>query len=177
MASHAAIAAVSRTLRTLLLDRMVTGAQVTIAPPDVAVTGLDGARVNLYLFELLENASLKNQEIPGTGHPGAFGRPPLSLNLRYLLTTYSDAEAQPDTDINAQTILGDAMRVLHDFGHRIDTLTITNPAAGWVGDAVLDDELTGEFERVKITLHRPASRTSPRSGPPCPTRFPPVGRL
>jgi uncharacterized protein DUF4255 len=156
MASHAAIAAVSRTLRTLLLDRMVTGAQVSLAPPDVTVTGLDGARVNLYLFEVLENVGLKNQEIPGAGHPAAYGRPPLSLNLRYLMTTYSETEVQPEADNNAQTILGDAMRVMHDFGHRIDTLTITNPAAGLVGDAVLDEVLADEFERVKITLH-PAS--------------------
>src|SRR5262245_9389227 len=141
MASHAAIAAVSRTLRTLLLDRMVTGAHVSLAPPDVTVTGLDGARVNLYLFEVLENVGLKNQEIPGAGHPAAYGRPPLSLNLRYLMTTYSETEVQPEADNNAQTILGDAMRVMHDFGHRIDTLAITNPAAGLVGDAVLDEVL------------------------------------
>ena len=156
MAGHAAIAAVSRTLRTLLLDRMVTGADVTLAPPDVAVEGMTGARVNLYLYEVLENAGLKNQEIPGTGHPGTYGRPPLSLNLRYLLTSYSENETGSDADINAQTILGDAMRVLHEFSHRIDTLTITNPIAGPVGDEVLDDVLADEFERVKVTLH-PAS--------------------
>jgi hypothetical protein len=153
MANHAAIAAVSNTLRTLLLDQMTTGAQVTLAPPDVTVTGADGARVNLYLCEVLENVQLKNQEIPGSGHPAAYGRPPLSLNMRYLLTTYSESETQPQSDLNAQTILGDAMRVLHDFGHRIDTLKITNPAAGLVGDEVLDDVLRDEFERVKITLH------------------------
>src|SRR5829696_2456938 len=153
MASHGAIAAVSKTLRTLLLDQMTTGAQVTLAPPDVTVTGADGARVNLYLCEVLENVQLKNQEIPGSGHPAAYGRPPLSLNMRYLLTTYSESEIQPQSDLNAQTILGDAMRVMHDFGHRIDTLTITNPAAGLPGDAVLDNVLADEFERVKITLH------------------------
>jgi Pvc16 N-terminal domain len=153
MATFAAIAAVTRTLRTLLLDRMITGAQVTLAPPDVSVAGVDGARVNLYLCEVVENAALKNQEVPGVGHPGAFGRPPLWLNLRFLLTTYSDTETQTESDLNAQTILGDAMRVLHDFGLSIDTLKISNPAAGLVGDPVLDDVLVGEFERVKIVLH------------------------
>jgi hypothetical protein len=156
MASHDAIAAVSRTLRTLLLDRMITGADVTLAPPDISVEGMTGARVNLYLCQVIENAGLKNQEVPGVGSPGAYGRPPLSLNLRYLVTSYSENETGPHGDINAQTLLGDAMRVLHDFSHRIDTLTITNPAAGPVGDEVLDDVLADEFERVKITLH-PAS--------------------
>ena len=106
MASHAAIAAVSRTLRTLLLDRMVTGAEITLAPPDVEVTGVSGPRVNLYLMQVMENIALKNQEIPGTGHPAAFGHPPLSLGLRYLMTTHSAVENQGDADINAQTGAG-----------------------------------------------------------------------
>lgn len=153
MADHSAIAAVSRTLRTLLVDRMVTGAAVTLAPPDVTVSGIDGARVNLYLFEVTENGALKNQETPGRGHPAAYGRPPLSVNLRYLVTTYSDTDDQPDADVNAQAILGDAMRVLHHFGNRLDALTIANPAAGVVGDPVLDPTLRDEFERTKIVLH------------------------
>ncbi|MBU3079001.1 DUF4255 domain-containing protein [Sphingomonas quercus] len=153
MADHTAIAAVSMTLRTLLLDRMTMPVQVTLAPPDVSIAGQDGARVNLYLSEVVENGQLKNQEIPGRGSPGAYGRPPLSLNLRYLLTTYSDSETQADSDLNAQRILGDAMRVLHDFAPGLDTLAIVNPAAGVVGDPVLDAALADEFERVKVTLH------------------------
>jgi Pvc16 N-terminal domain len=155
MADYDAIAAVSRTLRTLLLDRMVTSPPtlVTIAPPDVPVEGMDGARVNLYLIQVIENPELKNQEIPGKGYPAAYGKPPLSLNLRYLATTYSASETQPSADLNAQSILGDAMRVLHDFGNRVDSLLITNPAAGIVGDPILDSMLTKEFERIKVVLH------------------------
>ncbi len=153
MATHAAITAVSRTLRTLLLDRMIVPSTVTIAPPDVAVAGVAGGRVNIYLFQALENADLKNQEIPGEGHPAAYGQPPLSLNLRYLLTTHSELENQPDADLNSQTMLGDAMRVMHEFGNRIDELAIQNPVAGAVGDPVLDTALGNEFERVKLVLH------------------------
>jgi hypothetical protein len=156
LASHTAIAAVSRTLRTLLLDRMVTGAGITLAPPDVEVAGVDGARVNLYLMQVIENGALKNQEIPGTGHPSAYGHPPLSLDLRYLVTTHSAIENQTDADLNAQTLLGDAMRVFNDFGNRIDQLSIVNPVAGTPGDAILDPDLSREFERLKIVLH-PAS--------------------
>ena len=156
MASHTAIAAVSRSLRTLLLDRMVTGAAVTLAPPDVEVTGVNGARVNLYLMQAIENAALKNQEIPGQGHPAAYGHPPLSLDLRYLVTTHSAMENQEEADLNAQTILGDAMRVMNDFGNRIDQLAIVNPVAGTPGDPILHPDLTREFERLKVVLH-PAS--------------------
>jgi hypothetical protein len=118
----------------------------------VTVTGITGGRVNLYLFQILENGVLKNQEIPGHGHPAAYGRPPLSLDLRYLVTTHSELETQPDADLNAQTLLGDAMRVLHHFGNRIHTLPITNPVAGTVGDPILDAVLREEYEDVKIVL-------------------------
>ena len=153
MATHVAIAAVSRTLRTLLLDRMNVPSAVIVAPPDVTVAGIAGGRVNIYLFQVMENAGLKNQEIPGEGHPAAYGRPPLSLNLRYLFTTHSELENQPDADLNAQIMLGDAMRVMHEFGNRIDELVIQNPVAGMVGDPVLDAAINNEFERVKLVLH------------------------
>ncbi|MFV2054094.1 DUF4255 domain-containing protein [Aliiroseovarius sp. YM-037] len=153
MADHTAIAAVSRTLRTLLQDRMVTGAAVTVAPPDLTITGFDGARVNLYLIQVLENAALKNDDGPLRGHPGSYGKPPLSLNLRYMLTSYSDSEIQTESDITAQEILGDAMRVLHMFGNRIDGLTLINLAPPALNEPVLDAALQQEFERLKITLH------------------------
>lgn len=153
MASHAAIAAVSRTLRTLLLDRMVTGAQVTLAPPDQEVSGAGDARVNLYLMQVLENANLKNQDLPDKAPRGTFQHPPLSLNLRYMMTTHSQTENQQDSDINAQTLLGDAMRVFNDFGNQVDHLFIANAVAGPIGDPVLDPELSREFERIKVVLH------------------------
>ena len=156
MASYRAIAAVSSSLRTLLLDRMIAEpvAAVTLAPPDVELKGV-AQRVNLYLMQVIENGALKNQEIPGRGHSAAYGHPPLSLDLRYLMTTHSANEDQSEADINAQNYLGDAMRVMNDFGNRIDKLTITT-LAGMIGQPVLDSDLAGEFERLKIVLH-PAS--------------------
>ena len=153
MSDYTAIGGVSRTLRTLLLDRMETPApQVTIAPPDVAVDGVSGRRLNLYLYQVTENGYLKNQEIPGHGHPGAYGHPPLSLDLHYLLTAYGSSETAVDADLDAQQVLGDAMRVLHNFAIVTAGLEITKPAAGTVGDPILDPSLQNEFERVKITL-------------------------
>jgi hypothetical protein len=156
MADQTAIAAVSRTLKTLLLDRMVPTANlaVTFAPPDISPNDAGGPRVNLYLIHVIESAELKNQESPFAG--SGYGRPPLSLNLRYLMTTYSVSEDQADSDLNAQGLLGDAMRVLHDFGNRIDTLIITSSVAGHIGDPILDPALSGEFERLRLTL-QPAS--------------------
>src|SRR5947208_4063031 len=105
MSDFTAIAGVSRSLRRLLRDRMSDPVPVTIAPPDVTVTGITDRRINLFLFQVQENAQLKNQEIPGQGHPGSYGRPPLSLSLFYLLTAFSGAEATEDADLDTQGIL------------------------------------------------------------------------
>jgi hypothetical protein len=153
MSSYKAIAAVSSTLRNLLSDRMedlaATMVAVTLAPPDVTVAGVTGRRVNLYLFQVTENASLKNQEIPGSGSPGAYGHPPLSLNLHYLLTAFPPGEDAADADLAAQQILGNAMRVLHDYAivppdlHRED-----DP----LKPLILDPVLANARERIKIVL-------------------------
>jgi hypothetical protein len=76
--------------------------------------------------------------------------------LRYLLTTHSATEDTADSDLNAQTLLGDAMQVLHEYGGRIDALAITRASAGIVGEAILDPVLRDEYERLKLVLH-PAS--------------------
>src|SRR5262245_11039594 len=149
MANFTAMAACSSTLRTLLRDRMEDPVDITIAPPDITVTGISGRRLNLYLFQVAENASLKNQEIPGQGHPADYGHPPLSLDLSYLVTAFGANETNPDADLQAQQILGDAMRVLHDFPVITDNLHIDgNPAS----PLILDTALVGEFERLKVTL-------------------------
>lgn len=152
MSDHLAIAGVSRTLRTLLRDRMRNAVPVTLAPPDVTIAAATDRRVNLYLFKVSENAHLKNQEIPGHGHPALYGRPPLSLNLHYLLTTHVGTEAAEDADLQCQAMLGDAMRVLHDHAVIPDSLAITRPAVGTPGDPILDESLLDEFERIKIVL-------------------------
>jgi Pvc16 N-terminal domain len=154
VSDYRAISGVSRSLRSLLLDRMEVPVGVTIAPPDVTVDDLsDSEWLNLYLYQVTENGYLKNQEIPGHGNPGAYGHPPLSLNLYYLLTVRGRSETGEDSDLQAQQTLGDAMRVLHDFPVITDRLQLTRSSPGGsVGDNILDTSLLGEFERIKITL-------------------------
>jgi hypothetical protein len=149
MTTFEAIAGVSATLRNLLRSRMSSPVQITIAPPDVTVTGITGERANLYLYQLSENTFLKNQQIPGEGHPSSFGRPPLSLDLSYLVTAYGTSPDSPDADLQAQQVLGDVMQVFHDFPIITKTLHETDDP----GDPlILDPSLVGSFERLKITL-------------------------
>ena len=143
MSGFAAIAGVSSTLRTLLRDRMENPVDITIAPPDVTVDGFVGQRANLYLFQV------GDQEIPGEGHPGTYGHPPLSLILTYLVTAHGASPAGPDADLQAQQVLGDLMRVLHEYPIVTEDLHENDNLAG---PLILDPSLIGEFERIKITL-------------------------
>src|SRR4029450_5533196 len=152
MSGYKAIGAVSAPLRTLLRDRMEDQKPVTIAPLGVNVTDVIGKRVNLFLYQVGENAFLKNQEIPGHGHPSAYGSPPLSLDLRYLVSVLDPTEAEDVTEtaeLEAQEILGDVMRVLHEHamlndGMRTQRITPRAP--------ILDSLLLNQLERVKIYL-------------------------
>lgn len=146
MSTYEAIRGVTWTLRKLLQDNMTpaTPVTVTLVPPDVTVSGVSGRRVNLFLYLVEENPYLKNQEIPGEGYPGAYGHPPLSLNLHYLMTGYSESDSSNESELPAQEALANAMRVFHDFA-------IVTP-----NNATLDASLLNEFEQVKLVL-QPAS--------------------
>jgi len=144
MSNFEAIRGVTWTLRKLLQDNLEAPVTVTLVPPDVTVTGVSGRRINLFLYLVAESPYLRNQEIPGEGSPGAYGFPPLSVSLHYLMTAYSEGDTSNERDLPAQEALAAAMRVFHDF------------AILRQDNAALDPSLVGEFEQVKITL-KPAN--------------------
>ena len=155
MANHEAIGGVSLTLQTLLEDRMAStspdlGANervsITLSAPDIDHDDVTGPRCNLFLYHITENIALKNQDIPGQGHPSAYGHPPLSLDLYYLMTAYGTTEQD---DVRAHQVLGDAMRVFHDYAQITPNLYQDGDPAN---PRILDTSLLGEFEQVKITL-------------------------
>jgi hypothetical protein len=135
MSDFRAIAAVSSSLRNLLDAEMEVAASISIAAPDVDITGITGKRINLFLYKVDENAALKNMDLPGHGHPAAFGRPPLSLDLHYLVTAYG---GDSEEELQTQELLGDAMRVLHSHS----VILGTN----------LDTALRNEVEHIKLYL-------------------------
>lgn len=135
MSASTAIGMVSASLRNLLVGEMTLS-----PPPDVTVLAPDeqgsNRRINLFLYKLVENPYLKNQDFsvrPGT--PNQLVPPPLSLSLFYLLTPY--APNDPLTgNAAAHQILGEAMRVLFE-----------NPV---VPTTYLDAGLTDARERLQI---------------------------
>ncbi len=113
MSASTAIGMVSESLRNLLVGEMTLTppVDVTILAPDE--TGGD-RRINLFLYRILENSTLKNLDWQvKRGEPSLMVPPPLSLNLHYLMTPY--AQSDPLTgNTTAHEILGESMRVFHE---------------------------------------------------------------
>ena len=158
MSNFQAIGGVSASLQALLRDRMELPAGMVRADLQVAIstpqpeddaTAAEPTRVNLFLYRATENGSLKNQMIPGQGHPSEYGHPPLSLVLHYLLTAYGATDDNGlVNETRAHFLLGSAMRVLHDFPVITDGLLTVNG----LPTQILHDSLRGEFEQIKICL-------------------------
>jgi len=112
MSASTAIGMVSESLRHLLATEMklTPSVPVTILAPDE--TGGD-RRINLFLYRILENPTLKNLDWQvKRGNSSLIVPPPLSLNLYYLMTPYAQNDLQTG-NVGAHEILGEAMRVFH----------------------------------------------------------------
>lgn len=132
------------------------GLAVTLSPPDVTPADAVGLRVNLYLLHLTPSAHLMNQP-PRRDLDGRVPqRPPLALDLTFLVTTHAADEAAQGAEIEAQTALADALATLHE--HAVITPAMRVRRAG-LGDAprgapVMDLALLGQVERLTLTLRR-----------------------
>lgn len=144
MSNQLAIAAVTATLRSLLV-RGVGIPEVTARPLDNARRSATGNQLNLFLYQVLPDAALRNQDMPRLTKPGETGHPPLPLMLYYLLTAYSDDE----DDTNSHRLLGQAMGVFHDHPllGAAEIRNATSPIA-----ELADSDLHEQAERVRIAL-------------------------
>jgi hypothetical protein len=154
-----AIGGVSATIKAVLEDRMeipagVSDVRITIGLPrsdQPEGNGVEHARVNLFLYRVTRNQGLANEQVRGRGVPGAYGIPPLSLDLHYLVTGYGTVAIDDDffDEVTAQFLLGSAMRVLHDHPVLSDQLRSVRAP---LGRPLLHRSLRGAVESVKLTL-------------------------
>ena len=145
MSNSLAITAVTAALRNL----MTAGLQSELAGGSVTTKPLDKARdpnnitnqLNLFLYNVSYDAAWLNMNIPNRIKPNESGFPPLPLILHYLITAYSQNEDAEDHPVS-HTLLGTAMRVLHD-----------HPLLGAdeIKAAFTDSDLGDQIERVRIT--------------------------
>jgi hypothetical protein len=140
MSNALAIAAVTTTLRSLLMSRL--GVEVSARPLDKARNGANINQLNLFLYRTSPEAGLVNTPMPHLAKPREGGFPPLPLNLYYLISSYG----QNDDDIQGHRLLGQTMSLLHD--HPL-------LGAAEIRDACLADlpesDLHNQIERIRIT--------------------------
>lgn len=80
---------------------------ITLESPAEHIENNDGALLSIYLYRIAEDPFLKNrQAVEGVG--GLLRRPPLSLDLHYLITPLLTDAA------DRQIVLGKVMQVLYD---------------------------------------------------------------
>jgi hypothetical protein len=144
MSNSLAIAAVTATLRNLLFQEItpdpdLADTTVTTQPPDEARDGNNNAnQINLFLYQTVPNAALRNMDMPRQVKPGETGQPPLALNLYYLITAYG----RNNDDVFSHRLLGRAMSILHD--HPL-------LGAAEIEAALPGNDLHEQVERVRIT--------------------------
>lgn len=136
MSASTAIGLVGESLKSLLEAEMqlTPTADVTLLAPD---DNQGNRRINLFLYKVQESPFQRNMDWQvAMEDPSRLGPPPLSLNLFYLMTPYAPNDSDTG-QTNAHAILGEAMRVFHQF-----------PV---IPDSHLADGLSEAREEVKIT--------------------------
>ena len=117
MSDYTAIADVSYTLIDLLRNKMedlIDPDLIAIVSPE-EIEANDSVRLSLFLFQVIENVHMKNQEMQIID-PAKLKYPPLIMDLSYMLTSYPSSGIQDITErtMEEHSILGKAMQVIHD---------------------------------------------------------------
>lgn len=103
-----AIGAVSQLLQSYLILRLGgTVSNIRVGRPEATGTGITNPRLNLFLYEVQFEPSLRNQSLD-EGQPA-----PLWLVLKYVLTAF-DLQGESDS-INAHHLLGEGIRALQEM--------------------------------------------------------------
>ena len=117
IADFAVIADVGETLIELLKENMkdliTPDSIMLISPGDIE--GNDNVRLSLFLYQVTENAHMKNQEMQNISST-RLTYPPLSLDLFYMLTSHPSTGIQDKTERTKEehSVLGRAMQILND---------------------------------------------------------------
>ena len=158
MAAEDALKRLTLNLAELLQDRMFRTDVVFSFGTPHPVPDEEVPRLNVFLYQINENPAFRNEGDPRRAVAGAYGTVPLALQLSYLFTSYGQAteiESEPLAhlsdeslaELDAQFVLADAMRVLHD----VPIVTRRTQRQRAPGGTLLDPGLQTEFESLRIT--------------------------
>lgn len=143
MSNALAIAAVTATLEAVLgvgihADPSLNDTAFTSLPPDKARGSVTTNQLNLFLYQVLPNAALRNMDLT---KPGEIGISPQALVLHYLITVYGreNDNSQPFD----HHLLGRAMSILYDHA-------LLGPDE--IKAAFPGSDLERQVDRVRITM-------------------------
>jgi Pvc16 N-terminal domain len=155
-----AIAATTRVLGSVI-DQAIQGADVstllgsppylTSKAPDQLETGADeAAQLSLFLYHVTYNQGWREVGLPSRNGAGAgIDRPPLALDLHYLLIAYGDSEYVP------QVLLGLGMQALHEtpflYRQQIANIFAPPPPLSPLDTALATAGLADQVEMIKVT--------------------------
>lgn len=151
--NNEAIGDITIAVRNLLqaaMNELDTGYKVTLYSPWENFG--DDSGINLYLYKVAENPQWKNMDWPGDRtNPAKVSRPPLSLDLFYLLTPYAVKETEEQTEVALNhRLLGVAMHVLHENPVLND---IHNTFFDADNDEHFSENLRNSFEKIQVSLN------------------------
>ncbi len=117
VSDYTTIADVSETLIYLLrsnMEGLINPDSIILFSPG-EIEASDSVRLSVFLFQIIENVHMKNQEMQKINLT-KLKYPPLILDLYYMLTSYPSSGIQDKTDRTKEehSILGRAMQILYD---------------------------------------------------------------
>jgi uncharacterized protein DUF4255 len=155
-----AIAATTRVLSSVI-DQAIQSAgastilgsppYLTSKAPDQLETGADeAAQLALFLYHVTYNQGWREVGLPSRNGAGVgVDRPPLALDLHYLLIAYGDSEYVP------QVLLGLGMQALHEtpflYRRQIATIFTPPPPLSPLDTALATAGLADQVEMIKVT--------------------------
>ncbi|MHC1757824.1 MAG: DUF4255 domain-containing protein [Methanosarcina sp.] len=117
MSDYRAIADVGETLIELLRDNMkdlIPRRQSIVMASPGEVEANDDVRLSLFLYQVLENIHLKNQEMQ-IRDPMTLTFPPIALDLYYMFTSYpSGIQDITERTREEHSILGRTIQIIND---------------------------------------------------------------
>ncbi len=145
MSNSLAIAAVTATLQNLIFQgtrEELGSGDITALPLDKARENRDRNQINLFLYHTMPSPAWSNRAKPRRVRHGETEKPPLALDLYYLITAYGES----DNDPKSHALLGQVMSILHD--HR--ELSPAEIEAATV-ESLSESDLHQQLERVSIS--------------------------
>jgi hypothetical protein len=159
MSNALAVAATMRVIASLLdsgvgnasLASLLGAALTTVHPPDLVPIGdsVETDHLNLFLYTVTMNSGWRNIATTRNSAGDRVGRPPLAVDLHFLLSAYGANQYHPEL------LLGIGMQVLHEqpFLDRNGIRSLFGIAASPEDQAMATAELDQQIEQIKISPH------------------------